>query len=47
MKPEHVSVQRISAGIDDDTLIAPEWCRDKNTQFRAINDALGKVGLKY
>ncbi len=47
MKPEHVSVQRISAGIDDDTLIAPEWCRDKNAQFRAINDALGGVGLKY
>jgi hypothetical protein len=47
MKPSHVSVQRISAGIDDDSLIAPEWCRDKNSQFRTINDALKSVGLKY
>jgi uncharacterized protein len=47
MKPSHVSVQRISAGIDDDSLIAPEWCRDKNGQFRTINDALKSVGLKY
>jgi radical SAM protein (TIGR01212 family) len=47
MKPEAVSVQRITAGIDNDTLIAPEWCRDKNTQIRHINQALKKIGLKY
>lgn len=47
MKPKNVSVQRISAGINDSTLIAPMWCKDKNRQFRAINDALKKVGLKY
>jgi radical SAM protein (TIGR01212 family) len=46
-KPPHVSVQRISAGIDDETLIAPQWCREKNGQFRAINEALKEVGLKY
>lgn len=47
LKPKHVSVQRISAGIDDDSLIAPLWCKEKNAQVRAINDALKKVGLKY
>jgi radical SAM protein (TIGR01212 family) len=47
MKPAHISVQRMSAGIDDDSLIAPQWCRDKNRQLRAINNALKSVGLKY
>jgi len=47
MKPEHISVQRITAGIDNDTLIAPDWCRDRNVQVRHINAALKKVGLKY
>lgn len=47
LKPPHVSVQRITAGIDDDTLVAPEWCRDKNAQLRAINHALKSYGFKY
>ena len=47
MKPARVSVQRITAGIDDDSLIAPAWCRDRNAQVRHINAALKKVGLKY
>lgn len=47
LKPAHVSVQRISAGIDDESLLAPMWCKEKNAQLRAINDALKKVGLKY
>ena len=47
MKPEQVSVQRITAGIDDDSLIAPEWCRDRNAQVRHINAALKQIGLKY
>jgi len=47
MKPADVSVQRITAGIDDDSLIAPEWCRDRNAQVRHINAALKQVGLKY
>lgn len=47
MKPENVNVQRITAGIDDNSLLAPEWCRDKNEQVRHINAALKKVGLKY
>ncbi len=47
MKPKHVSVQRVTAGIDDASLLAPHWCRDKNTQIRNINHALKGVGLKY
>jgi len=47
MKPEHVNVQRVTAGINDDSLLAPQWCRDKNKQIKHINAALKKVGLKY
>jgi radical SAM protein (TIGR01212 family) len=47
MKPQHVTVQRVTAGIDDDSLLAPAWCRNKNTQIKNINKALKKVGLKY
>ncbi len=47
MKPENVNVQRVTAGIDDDSLLAPQWCRNKNQQVKHINAALKKVGLKY
>ena len=47
MKPERVSVQRITAGVDDESLIAPDWCRDRNAQVRHINKTLKTVGLKY
>ena len=47
LKPKEMSVQRVTAGIDDATLLAPQWCRDKNTQIRHINQALKAVGLKY
>jgi len=47
MKPKSVSVQRVTAGINDNSLLAPGWCRDKNEQIKHINQALKKVGLKY
>jgi len=47
MKPAHVHVQRVTAGIDDDSLLAPLWCRDKNIQIKHINQTLKKIGLKY
>jgi len=47
MKPQDVSVQRVTAGIDDDSLLAPLWCRDKNEQIRNINRALKVIGIKY
>ncbi|CAI6147796.1 MAG: hypothetical protein SPLUMA2_SPLUMAMAG2_00657 [uncultured Sulfurimonas sp.] len=47
MKPANVHVQRITAGLDDDSLLAPQWCRNKNIQVKNINKALKKIGLKY
>jgi hypothetical protein len=45
--PTNVSVQRVSAGIDDDTLILPEWCRIKHSQMKKIKDALKELGINY
>lgn len=47
MKPQNVSVQRVTAGIDDNSLLSPDWCRDKNAQIKKINAALKPLGLKY
>ena len=47
MKPERVSVSRVTAGIDDDSLLAPQWCKNKNVQIKNINAALKPLGLKY
>ena len=47
MKPKEISVQRVTAGINDNSLLAPQWCRDKNQQIKNINKALKKIGLKY
>ncbi len=47
MKPKGVSVQRVTAGLDDDSLLAPTWCRNKNIQIKNINKALKPLGVKY
>jgi hypothetical protein len=47
MKPDNVSVQRVTAGINNDSLLSPDWCRDKNTQIKNINLALKPLKLKY
>lgn len=47
MKPSHISVQRVTAGIDDASLLAPTWCKNKNLQIKHINAALKPLGLKY
>ncbi len=47
MKPKNVSVQRVTAGINNSSLLGPEWCRDKNTQIKNINKALKSFDLKY
>ena len=47
LKPEGVSVQRITAGINDDSLLSPDWCKDKNIQIKNINKALKPLGMKY
>ena len=38
--PQNVSVQRVTAGIDDDTLLSPLWCKNKHQQMRNIRIAL-------
>ena len=47
MLPEHVSVQRITAGIDSDSLLGPAWCREKNRLTGEIRNALRKEGMAY
>jgi radical SAM protein (TIGR01212 family) len=48
LKPAHISIQRVTAGIDDDTLLAPAWCGlPKNDMLKFINNALMKEGLVY
>ena len=47
LKPKNVTIQRVTAGIDNDSLLAPNWCRDKNQQIININKALKNIGLKY
>lgn len=45
--PQNVSVQRVTAGIDDNTLLSPLWCNNKHRQIKKIREALLKEGLKY
>ncbi|ABV68304.1 conserved hypothetical protein, radical SAM domain protein [Aliarcobacter butzleri RM4018] len=45
--PNNVSVQRVTAGIDDSTLLSPQWCKDKHQQMKNIRLALGKEGWNY
>ena len=45
LKPEGVTVQRMTAGIEDDTLLAPAWCgTSKNAQMAAIRQRLEAEG---
>lgn len=45
--PEGISVQRVTAGINDNTLLSPQWCKNKHQQIKKIREALIKEGLKY
>jgi radical SAM protein (TIGR01212 family) len=46
--PPNISIQRVTAGINDDSLLAPKWCSySKNSQMRPIKKALIKAGLNY
>ncbi len=45
--PEGISVQRVTAGIEDSSLLAPLWCKNKHNQIKKIRKALLKEGLKY
>jgi len=46
LKPDHISIQRVTAGIDDQTLLAPTWCGlPKNNMLNSINKELQKNGF--
>ena len=45
--PQNVSVQRVTAGIDDDTLLSPLWCKNKHQQMKSIRVALKEKGFIY
>ena len=47
MLPENVSISRVTAGISDDSLLAPLWCNNKHRQMYKIKQELLKVGLVY
>ncbi|WP_353661809.1 TIGR01212 family radical SAM protein [Hydrogenimonas sp. SS33] len=47
MLPRNIAIQRVTAGINDDTLLAPEWCRCKHTQMKHIRQALKEAGYLY
>lgn len=41
LKPKQITIQRITAGIDDDTLLAPDWCGwSKNKMMEFLNKEL-------
>ena len=46
--PKDIIVQRVSAGIDDNSLLAPNWCgKSKNEQMALIKEALLRRGYVY
>lgn len=45
--PDNIIIQRITAGIDDDSLLAPLWCRDKNRNINRIKRVLKKNEILY
>lgn len=45
--PQDIMIQRVSAGIEDDTLLSPSWCYTKHQQMLKIREALKKEGLLY
>ncbi len=47
MLPSDISIQRISAGINDESLIAPTWCGDKNSQMINARNYLLSHGMIY
>ena len=47
MLPENIFVQRVTAGISNDTLLSPLWCNNKHKQMFKIKEALLKENLNY
>jgi radical SAM superfamily enzyme len=47
MLPDDVMIQRVCAGINDDSLLSPQWCLNKHKQMKNIKEALEKEGFLY
>ncbi|MDR2636071.1 MAG: TIGR01212 family radical SAM protein [Campylobacteraceae bacterium] len=47
MLPPNIILQRITAGVQDDTLLSPQWCYDSHRQKNRAKEALKKAGLEY
>jgi len=47
MLNDNIMIQRITAGINDDSLLAPSWCRCKHNQMDYLKKRLKAVGLNY
>ncbi len=46
LKPEAITVQRLTAGIDDDTLLAPQWCGwSKNRMMAGLREKLAQRNI--
>ena len=43
----NIMIQRITAGINDNSLLAPSWCRCKHNQINNLKKELLKEGLIY
>jgi radical SAM protein (TIGR01212 family) len=48
LKPEAITIQRMTAGIEDATLLAPAWCgTPKQVQMAAVRRALCEAGYQF
>jgi radical SAM protein (TIGR01212 family) len=45
--PENISIQRVTAGVENSTLISPDWCFNKQSSFGKIRKELYKNGILY
>ena len=45
--PQNIVIQRITAGINDNTLLSPNWCKDKNQQMNNIRKKLLENKINY
>ena len=45
--PKNISVSRVTAGIDDDSLLSPLWCKNKHQQIFNIKKALLNKSFSY
>jgi len=45
--PPNISIQRLTAGIENSTLISPDWCYNKQSSMKKIRQALSMENIRY